>query len=106
MSELTFVQGDTAPDITAVLHDVDDVDAPLDLTGATVKFQMRKPDDKRFTIDAAADVLDELAGEVGYTWSTNDLAVPGDYETQWEVTFADLRKQTNPTPNLITVRRK
>jgi len=104
--ELVFVQGDTAPDLGAVLHIQGDSTTPIDLTGASVRFQMRKNDDRAFTIDAAATVLDEGAGEVEYQWAANDLSVAGDYYVQWEVTFVDLRVQTTATPNLIRVRRQ
>jgi baseplate upper protein BppU len=106
MSEATFVQGDTGPDITATLHEFGDQLAILDLTGSTVKFQMRKPDDKRFTVNAAADIVDADAGEVSYSWGPNELAVPGDYQVQWEVTFPDAKVETTDPPNLITVRRQ
>ena len=104
--ELVFVQGNTSPDIGAVLHVKGDPTTPIDLTDCTVRFQMRKPDDRTFTVDAAATIDDEPAGEVSYQWTTNDLAVPGVYDVQWEVTFPDLRVQTTATPNLITVRRR
>lgn len=104
--ELVFVQGDTAPDLGAVLHVKGDTSTPIDLSGATVRFQMRKDDDKQFTINAVATIADDVGGEVVYQWATNDLAVPGDYSVQWEVTFADGRIQTTATPNLIRVRRQ
>ena len=43
---LTFVQGDTAPDITAIIHEEDDPSSIIDLSSCTVRFQMRKQDDK------------------------------------------------------------
>jgi hypothetical protein len=102
----TFVQGDTGPTLVATLHDQSDPNIPLDLTDATVKFQMRKADDKRYTVNATADIVDAVSGRVSYSWGQNDLAVPGDYESQWEVTFVDGMVQTTATPNVITVRRQ
>lgn len=106
MSEATFVQGDTAPDITAVIHEQGDPLVIQDLTDATVRFQMRKADDKRFTVNAAADILDEDAGEVSYSWGPNDLAIPGEYIVQWEITYVDNKIETTDPPNEITVRRQ
>ena len=103
---LTFVQGDTAPDLLATLHEADDPTAVLDLTGATVRFQMRRPDDRKFTINAAAEITDAEAGKVRYRWATNDLSYPGDYSVQWEVTYPDARVQTTAAANTITVRRQ
>lgn len=101
---LTFVQGDTAPAITAqITHDTDS--SPLDLTGATVRFQMRKADDRRFTVNELAVKVSDPEGRVSYAWGPNDLAVSGDYQVQWEVTFADTRVQTTST-STITVRRQ
>ncbi len=104
--EATFVQGNTGPDISAVLHEEDDTDSPINLTGATVKFQMRKPDDQLFTVDAAATVGTPAAGEVSYSWAATDLSVPGEYDVQWEITFSDGKIQTTAVPNRVLVRRR
>ncbi len=101
---LTFVQGDTAPAITATIsHDSDG--SALDLDGCTVKFQMRKENDRRFTVNNDATVVTPASGSVSYSWGPNDLAVPGTYLVQWEVTYADDRIQTTSTTE-ITVRRQ
>lgn len=104
--EAVFVQGNTSPAITATIHDEDDPTVPIDLTGATVRFQMRKPDDRLFTVDAIATVVNSAAGQVSYSWAITDLAVPGEYDTQWEITFPDGKVQTTAHPNRILVRRK
>ena len=104
--EATFVQGDTAPAITAQIHDAENVTIPLNLTGSTVKFQMRKPDDRKYTVDSLATVTNASQGLVSYQWAANDLAVPGEYDVQWEVTYSDLRVQTTYAPNRILIRRQ
>lgn len=102
-----FVQGNTKPDITAILHAEDDDTAVVDLTGATVKFQMRRQDDRRFTVNAAASIVGSpTLGAVSYSWAANDLAVAGTYESQWEITFGDGKIQTTSHYNLIEVRRQ
>lgn len=102
-----FVQGDNEPALNAILHDEDDSSQIVDLTGALeVRFQMRKPDDRRFTVDNTASIIDAEAGSVRYTWGPNDLSVPGEYDVQWRVTYADARKQTTAQTNRITVRRR
>jgi hypothetical protein len=105
--EATFVQGNTSPEIVATLHDEHDVTKLLNLSTATsVRFQMRKSDDILFTVDAAATVLDAINGLVSYSWASSDLNVDGEYETQWEVHWADGKVQTVAKTNRILVRRR
>lgn len=103
---LTFVQGDTAPDITAIIHEEDDPSSVIDLSGCTVRFQMRKSDDHRYTVNAVAQVLDAPAGRVSYSWAANDLSGQGTYVVQWEITYAGGRIQTTSPEVTITVRRQ
>lgn len=100
---LTFVQGDTAPALTATIIHSDST--ALNLTGSSVRFQMRKANDKRFTVNEVATLVDAPTGQVEYVWGPNDLAVPGDYQVQWEVTYPDARIQTTAIAT-ITVRRQ
>jgi len=100
MSDLTFVAGDDAPAIYGTLA-IDGV--VIDLTGATVKFQMRPVTDRRFVIDSAAAVVTPTAGAVRYDWLTGDLATPGEYVSRWEITFADTSVQHSEPENTITV---
>jgi hypothetical protein len=106
MSSLTFVQQDTDPSIQATL--VDDVtQAPLDLTTATgVRFQMRRPHDRKWTVNAGATIVSAPAGTVSYSWGPNDLNDADTFQCQWEVTWAGGRVQTQAIATLITVRRK
>jgi hypothetical protein len=101
---LTFVQGDTAPAITAQIVK-ESSGVAVDLTNAAVKFQMRKEDDKRFTVNAVANLITAVEGRVSYDWAANDLATPGEYLVQWEVTFPNTRIQTTATTT-VTVRRQ
>jgi hypothetical protein len=103
---LTFVQGDTAPDITAVIHEEDVPTQLVDLTGASVRFQMRRSDDKRYQVNSVATVTDAPGGVASYQWGPNDLAVPGTYIVQWEVTYPGGRVQTTSPEVEITVRRQ
>jgi hypothetical protein len=106
MTDASFVTGDTRPDLTATLFNTV-TGNPQDLTDCTVAFQMRKADDKRYTVNAAADIdADPTTGKVVYSWGANDLAVPGDYIAQFEITFVDLRVQTTNPVNTVTVRRQ
>lgn len=107
MTEAVFVQGNTSPAIVAQLVQESDPTTPINLTGASVRFQMRKPDDIRFTVDKPAEIIGSPAnGNVSYLWGANDLANPGEYDAQWEITFGDGRIQTQARPNRILVRRR
>lgn len=107
MSLPPLVQGDTYPPIRSTITKSDG--SIQDLTTATaVKFQFRKRDDKVYTVNAAATVLNATAGRVEYLFGPNDLMSPGEYLVQWEVTFAvgsGSRIQTTAEPNPVTVRR-
>lgn len=103
---LTFVQGDTAPDITAIIHEEDDPTVLVDLTNATVRFQMRRLDDKRYQVNSVATITNAGAGAVSYSWGPNDLSVPGTFYVQWEVTYPGGRVQTTSPEVAITVRRQ
>jgi hypothetical protein len=102
---LVLVQGDTAPTLRGTLTD-DETGNPLDLTGATVFFQMRKKDDHRYTINAQCTLLTPSAGTVSYQLAANDLNTAGDYLAQFEVRYPDLRVQTTVTQIPVTVRRQ
>lgn len=105
MSDVEFTQGDTAPSVTGTIKKSDGT--ARDLTTATeVRFQMRKPDDQRYTVDAEANIVTPLAGRVSYDWGANDLSVPGEYIAQWQITWSDGKIQTTKPPNTLTVRRQ
>lgn len=105
MSDLELVQGDKGLPIKGQILKADGT--PRGLADATgVKFQMRKADDKRYTINATATITDETDGRVEYELGDHDLSVPGEYIAQFEVTYSDGSEQTTTPPNTITVRRQ
>ncbi len=102
---ITLVQGDTAPILRGSITN-DETGGPLDLTGCTVFFQMRKKDDTRYTVNAAATITNEDDGLVAYTLAANDLNTPGEYQAQFEVHYADATVQTTHNLTTINVRRQ
>lgn len=102
---LTFVQGDTRPNLLGTLTFPATGD-PVDLTGASVAFQMRKGDDRRYTVNALATITDAANGKVRYDWGANDLSVHGEYQVQFEITFADATIQTTDPVVPLIVRRQ
>lgn len=102
MADITYVVGDDAPSIFGAL--TNDDATPFNLTGATVKFQMRSSIDRRFAVSGDAVVVGSAtAGEVRYDWQPGDLAVADDYVSHWLVTFADTSVEHSYPANTITV---
>ena len=100
-----LVQGDTAPILRGTITD-DETGQPLDLTGCTVFFQMRKKDDHRYTINASCSIVDEETGRVAYSLAANDLNTPGEFQAQYEVHYPDTTVQTTYVPITINIRRQ
>jgi hypothetical protein len=102
MSDITVVSSDDAPPLDGTL--TNDDGTPFDLTDADeVRFQMRLALDRRFTVDAAADIVSAAAGTVQYVWAPGDLALAGDYVSRWRVLWGDGRVQHTSPENTITV---
>lgn len=100
MSDLTFVQFDTSPSVNGTLTDAS---GPINLAGATVRFQMRPSGTFAYTVDAAATIVSASAGTVRYDWAAGDLDEAGDFIARWQITFADLTVQHTEPENTITV---
>lgn len=103
--ERRIKQGDTAPPLEATLRDAV-TKAPVDLTGATqVRFKMRPAGSGATpTVDANAAIIgDPVNGRVRYVWVDADTAVPGRYEAEYQITWADTTKQTVPNEGYFFV---
>jgi hypothetical protein len=94
-------QGDTSPDFVADLKHPDK--SAVTLTGATVKFHMRSSRRGSTPIVGNASIVDPLAGRVKYEWAASDTASTGDYEVEFEVTFADGKIETYPNEGYLEV---
>lgn len=70
----------------------------VDLTGATVKLQMRTEDDTAaaLVVDAVATIVTAAAGSVRYDWVSADVDTIGDYLGWWHVIFPSGRTQDTP----------
>lgn len=101
MADITFVSSDSAPSLFGTLTDSNG--DPWDLTDSAVRFQMRSSIDRRFKVDAAAVIVDELTGSVRYDWAPGDLDTPGDYITRWRILFSDNSVEHSDPSNTLTV---
>lgn len=107
---MRYVTGDTGPAYTARIplldNDGEATGSYADLTGATVNFQMRKPNAKKYQVNQPAVIVGAPTdGRVSYSWAANDLGYPGEYDVQFEVTFNDSTIQTTVVET-ITVERQ
>lgn len=94
-------QNDTSPIIQATLKDASD--ELIDLTGASVRFHMRKIGNTTAKVDSAATVEDALNGVVSYAWQAADTDTIGTFQCEFEVTYIDGGIETFPNSKFITV---
>lgn len=96
-------RGDRMPSYSAALT-VDE--APVGLTGWTVRFVMRRVEDVDldpatagvYAVTGPAVVVNAAAGLVRYDWQAGDTDTAGVYKVEWECTeTASGRKRTLPT---------
>lgn len=83
----------------------------MDLTGATVRFVMKPENGTVLTVDGTADIdSDPTTGIVSYSWvapvgeTPGDTDTDGEYEAEFEVTFADDSIQTFPNSRYLRVK--
>jgi hypothetical protein len=105
VSTLYIKQGDLVPAATATLMQAVGSAAatPIDLTTATgVKFAMRNRATGTIKVDAAGSVVSAAAGTVKYQWTGTDTDTSGNYDMEWQITWA-AGKQTVPGAGYDTV---
>lgn len=103
MADFSIKANDRLPSIKATLNVQG---APVPLDGATkVDFVMRSKGATQAEpkVNSAAVVVDPAGGIVRYDWAAGDTSVPGSYEAEWEVTWADGKTQTFPTKTYHTI---
>lgn len=102
--------GDTVSVIQQTLEDENG--APVDLTGAQVRFRLAPITGSGTSVlDAAATVVQTGSppnftnkGVVKYTWVAGNTAVAGLYLAEWEVTFSGGGVGTYPNGGYVLIR--
>lgn len=80
---LVWWTGNRNPSITETITIDSD---PVDLSGSTVKFQMREVGSSTLIVDSAVSNSPGADGVVRYDWATNDVDTAGKYLVWWRVT--------------------
>ena len=104
MANPTFFikRNDDQPTLDVALRD--DKNRPVDVTGASVVFNMRNTADDTTKISGASvTVLAASKGEVRYSWTTTNTNTAGNFEAEFQVTFSDGGVQTFPNDGYIDV---
>lgn len=101
MADFHLKQGDTLPALQATLKDADD--AAVNLTGAAVRFHLRRPGADTLTVDAAAEIVTAASGIVNYVWADGDTDDTGVFDAEFEVTFDDDTVLTFPNSEHLSV---
>lgn len=100
MTETFFIKrGDTSPAVRYLL-----MPSGVNLVGSTVRFQMRHRGGA-MTLNAPALVaIPTGTPTVGYDWQAEDTAEAGQFEAEFEVTYADGAVETFPNNGFLIVR--
>lgn len=86
MSNWVMKQGDLLPVLDATLLDENGV--PINVTGLTVAFHLRKTGATALKVNAACSLVTPNQGLVRYTWVSGDTDTVGEYEGEFEITYA------------------
>lgn len=100
-SESTVKAYDTAVVFTGTLKTDD---TPIDLTGATVKFLLKRSGTE---FGDTATIVSATSGTVSYSPGPTFPKTPGRWQQEWEVTFSDDSILTFPSDgyNFVTILR-
>lgn len=92
--------GDTSP-ITGRLKDKT---GEVDLTGASVVFNMTTPDGTAKVDRGVCTIINPTLGYVKYEFQSADVDTAGSYRGEFEVTFVDTVVSTFPNDSYIPIK--
>lgn len=94
-------QSDTSPILEAALTTAAGV--AIDLSGASVRFHMRRAGAQTALIDAAATVVSASGGTVRYSWLSGDTDSAGAFVAEFEVLYSDGSIETFPNDGYLRI---
>ena len=95
-------QNDTRPELDVFLRD--DKDRTINVTGATVKFNMRNASDNIVKVNAGSvTTVTSTGGRVKYSFSSADTDTAGNFDGEFQVTFVGGQVETFPNDGYIKV---
>jgi len=103
MADFYIGQGDTASTLLVVLRDANG--NAVNITGATVHIDVTPIHGGTKTVDTSATIVDAPTGQVSYTFTAGQTAVPGDYLATFTVTFGGGQIESFPNAGyyLVTI---
>ena len=104
MAAQTFYikQNYTRPELDVFLRD--DKDRSINITGSTVKFNLRNSSDNVVKIDnGSVTTVSSTAGRVKYSFTAANTDTSGNFDGEFEVTFVGGQVETFPNDGYIKV---
>lgn len=102
MTDFYWKQHDTSPSIRCALTDGSG-STPSGTLAGSVKFIMKATSASLPKVNASASIVDGTTWTVQYDPIAADTDTVGDFNAEWEVTFASGKKQTFPNPGYLSV---
>ena len=100
---ITYKAHDTGPALQVILTWGDGT--RVDLTGASVVFSMRDVGRDRIVIyRRPVTIVEPMFGQLEVAWQADDFALPGDYDAEFEVAFANGEILTFPSSGYLRIR--
>lgn len=95
---LSFYCNNTAPSLTITIKRSN---VPIDLTGASVAFQMLESGSKVLSVNSACVIIaPAVNGTVRYDWAVGDLSAVGSYLCNCLITYANGTQESTETTSL------
>jgi len=75
----------------------------VSLSGASVRFHMKKYGASTLKVDSAATITNASSGVIEYAWQSEDTDTAGSYYGEVEVTYGDGTVETFPNNGYFTI---